>query len=73
MVSRIIAAIDRLESYPRLGRIVPEYQDDSIREILVGNYRVVYRHRGEVVGLIGLVYGGRDVLRAVGEDPWDFA
>ena len=66
MISRIISAIDDLESYPRLVRLVPEYQDDSIREILVGNYRVVYRHRGEVVGLIGLVYRVLEELRAVG-------
>ena len=30
---------------PKIGRKVPEYKDESIREIIVGNYRLVYRRR----------------------------
>ena len=29
--------------FPLSGRIVPEVGDETIREILLGNYRVVYR------------------------------
>lgn len=36
-------AITKLASFPALGRIVPEYSDDSIREIIKGQYRIVYR------------------------------
>ena len=32
-----------LGQFPERGRIVPEFEDDSIREILVRAYRVVYR------------------------------
>jgi len=32
-----------LSSFPYLGRIVPEYSDDSIREIVKGQYRIVYK------------------------------
>jgi len=35
--------IIKLSSFPNLGRIVPEYSDDSIREIIKGQYRIVYR------------------------------
>ena len=34
---------DKLSDHPRLGRIVPEYEEETFREIIVGNYRVVYR------------------------------
>ena len=34
---RIILAVDRLETFPRLGRVVPEYQDTSVRELIVGH------------------------------------
>ena len=73
VVGRIMAAVSRLESYPLIGRIVPEYQDATIREVLVGNYRIVYRIRQEVIGVIAVVHRGREMLRAVGDDPWDFA
>ena len=35
--------IKKLSSFPNLGRIVPEYSDDTIREIIKGQYRIVYR------------------------------
>ncbi len=73
VAGRILAAVNRLESYPLIGRIVPEYQDPTIREVLVGNYRIVYRVRQEVIGVIAVVHGGQEMLRAVGEEPWDFA
>ena len=32
-----------LHSQPELGRIVPEIHKKKIRELIVGNYRIVYR------------------------------
>lgn len=32
-----------LKSFPRKGRIVPEIENPNIRELIVGNYRLVYR------------------------------
>ena len=72
LVGRIMAAVDRLESFPSLGRMVPEYQDETIRELFVGNYRVVYRHREEIIGVIAVVHNRRELRGAVGEEPWDF-
>lgn len=49
LVERIIAAVARLESHPFSGRVVPEIGDESLREIIQGNYRIVYRlHRNDV-------------------------
>ena len=36
-------SINKLERFPRLGRVVPEYSVDSIREIIKGQYRIVYK------------------------------
>ncbi len=32
-----------LAQFPELGRVVPEFGDDFIREIIVRSYRIVYR------------------------------
>ncbi len=69
---RVLEAVDRLRRYPRLGRVVPEYDDASIRELIVGNYRVVYRLRRQRVGIVAVVHGTRDLLRRVAKEPWDF-
>ena len=32
---------------PKVGRIVPEKNDENIRELIEGNYRIIYEIRGE--------------------------
>ena len=39
----IFDSIKSLENFPSLGRIVPEYSEDTIREIIKGQYRIVYK------------------------------
>ena len=39
----LISETDRLQEFPELGRSVPEYRDDNIREIIFRPYRIVYR------------------------------
>jgi toxin ParE1/3/4 len=39
----LISRIRLLAQSPELGRIVPEFEDPFIREIIVRRYRVVYR------------------------------
>ncbi len=33
-----LAAVERLHDYPHWGRIAPEFNTPSVREILLGNY-----------------------------------
>jgi len=40
---RIIAAVESIPDFPLSGRIVPEYEDENIREAIYKNYRIVYR------------------------------
>lgn len=47
LVGSIIDAVFLLEQFPKLGRIVPEVNLESIRELLVQQYRVVYMHSTE--------------------------
>ncbi len=42
-IYRLFNAVDVLIDTPRIGRIVPEFKDSSIRELIRGNYRIVYR------------------------------
>jgi toxin ParE1/3/4 len=39
----LISETDRLREFPESGRIVPEYRNDHIREIIFRPYRIVYR------------------------------
>lgn len=35
--------VSRLAEFPHSGRIVPEFQIQSLRELLIGGYRIIYR------------------------------
>ena len=72
LTARIFDAVERLGDYPYLGRMVPEYQDETLREVIVGNYRVVYRVRGQLIAVVGLVHGRRNLTTRVSDEPWDF-
>jgi plasmid stabilization system protein ParE len=39
----LISEIDRLQDFREIGRAVPEYQRESLREIIFRPYRIVYR------------------------------
>jgi addiction module RelE/StbE family toxin len=43
-IERLINVTSNLETNPRIGRMVPEMiKQDKIREILYGNYRIIYK------------------------------
>ena len=59
MVSRLVAASSRLIQFPELGRIVPEYGQPDLRELIVRPYRLVYRLRGEFVEIATVFHAAR--------------
>lgn len=42
-IQKLINRTDILENFPLIGRIVPELNLKSVREIIEGNYRIIYR------------------------------
>jgi toxin ParE1/3/4 len=69
-VERIILATEKLTSFPRLGRVVPEAETETIRELLYHNYRIIYRINGDLIEIITIVHGGRD-LGSFKPAPWN--
>lgn len=55
-----------LNKFPERGRIVPEFDDASIRELFVSNYRLIYKLTKDSAIKIGFIHGARDLWRA-----WD--
>ncbi|MBI4638090.1 MAG: type II toxin-antitoxin system RelE/ParE family toxin [Candidatus Rokubacteria bacterium] len=59
VVERIVAAVERLKDNPRSGRVVPELGDESIREVIHGSYRIVYRLRHGLIEIATVFHGAR--------------
>jgi plasmid stabilization system protein ParE len=47
LVRKLMHAAERLEVFPLSGRVVPEIGDESLREVIHRNYRIVYIHLPE--------------------------
>ncbi|HVW12854.1 MAG TPA: type II toxin-antitoxin system RelE/ParE family toxin [Mucilaginibacter sp.] len=44
-VDKLADRFDILVDHPESGRIVPEFEDESIRELIEGSYRLIYKIR----------------------------
>jgi addiction module RelE/StbE family toxin len=61
LVQKIRTAARSLNEMPERGRVVPELGDPRIRELLVGNYRLIYQLADESVILLAVIHGARDL------------
>jgi plasmid stabilization system protein ParE len=55
----LFAAVERLTDYPESGRPVPEIPRPEIREIVCGEYRIIYRVRTATVSILTVRHGRR--------------
>jgi plasmid stabilization system protein ParE len=65
MVERIFERSELLVSHPRLGPVVPEYEEETLRELFVDPYRIVYRLLDEQVDILAVVHGARRMPRGL--------
>ena len=42
IVDRIYKRANQISANPKSGRIVPEIDDESLRELIIGKYRLIY-------------------------------
>ncbi len=57
-------AADSLATFAERGQIVPEFRDESIRELLIRSYRLVYKIEGNRVFVLTFIHGA--------QRPWRF-
>lgn len=60
-IERVFGAVERLEAFPESGRIVPEFGQASVRELVLYSYRIVYRYRHDEVEIIAVHHGARQI------------
>ena len=58
-VRRLRASVERLRSFPQIGQVVPELKRTEIRELIRGNYRVIYRFQGDRVDILTVYHSSR--------------
>ncbi|KAF3977632.1 MAG: type II toxin-antitoxin system RelE/ParE family toxin [Methylococcales symbiont of Iophon sp. n. MRB-2018] len=61
-IPAIIASVQTLKNHPEIGRIVPEFDNKKIREIVKPPFRIVYLHQGKMISVIR-IYRSERLLR----------
>ena len=56
-VDRITCRSRQIGQYPNSGQMVPEYNNASIREVIDGSYRLIYRFDSSHVTVLAVVHG----------------
>ena len=60
-VETLFDKVNILKSSPKSGRMVPETQRDDIREIIYGNYRIIYAVTKNKICILTIRHG-RQIL-----------
>ena len=61
-IETVTSETRRLENFPRLGRIVPEYESEYMREIFVCDYRIIYNIKQNEIVKIAAIKHGKSIL-----------
>lgn len=59
-VDKLIDRVDILINYPEVGRVVPEFENIELRELIEGSYRIIYHLRSlDDIGILRIHHSAR--------------
>jgi toxin ParE1/3/4 len=59
VVRRIVASTRSLAAFPLSGRKVPEFDDETIREVFAYSYRIIYEVKPDEITIAAVIHGKR--------------
>ena len=59
VVTKIISSVKNIKSFSLTGRVVPELEQENIREIFVFSYRIIYQISDNSILIIAVIHGHR--------------
>lgn len=61
-MEEVRSKVARLKKFPTLGRMVPELGRQEVREILISNYRIIYR-LGPTIAVLAIFHAAKPLTR----------
>jgi plasmid stabilization system protein ParE len=52
LIAEIVSRVEKLSDYPDMGRVVPEFGVEHLRELISPPFRIVYRHDSNKVRIV---------------------
>ena len=63
LVDRLTRRSQQIIDFPMSGRRVPEYEMDQIREIIEGQYRIIYYITPDQIDVLAVIHASQNILR----------
>ena len=67
LVAEIVDRIEALRDHPEMGRMVPEFRQAFLRELIQAPFRIVYRHEQGTIRIIRVWRSERQLQLSQGE------
>ncbi|HJX34258.1 MAG TPA: type II toxin-antitoxin system RelE/ParE family toxin [Desulfatiglandales bacterium] len=58
-IDKIFSKVEQIKSSPEIGRIVPEIRNEQFREVIYGNYRIIYRIEKKQISILTIRHGNQ--------------
>lgn len=65
VVRTILEKARRLSDFPLIGRVVPEFDNEAIREVFAYSYRIIYEVSGSEITIAAVIHGKRLLEMAI--------
>jgi toxin ParE1/3/4 len=52
VIEKLIESVDQLITFPESGRIVPEFGQKTLKELIEGNYRIIYKIHPQFTSIV---------------------
>ena len=59
MIDRLTRRDQQISAFPESGRMVPEYQQADLREVIEGGYRIIYRILADRIDILTVRHGSK--------------
>lgn len=56
-IHTVFSKVEQLRSNPEIGRIVPEINERQFRELIYGNYRIIYQIETKQISILTIRHG----------------
>ena len=60
-VENALEVIEKLVDFPLMGRMVPEVRQENLRELIYGNYRIIYKILPAYLAILTVIHGARNI------------
>ena len=56
-INTVFSKVEQLKSPPEIGRLVTEIKNNQFRELIYGNYRIIYRIEKKQISILTIRHG----------------